>query len=248
MVGLQFTLEWSDMAWRLGAAAAAGVLIGLNRGERGKAAGLRTTLLVILAAALAMILGNLLIPTHGKAADSFVQLDMMRLPLGILTGIGFIGAGTILKKSDLIIGVTTAATIWYVSVLGLCFGAGQFALGAAGTILALIVLAGLAWIEPILKQEQRAILEIVIESGDRSLPIPSSEGELRALIQSSGRRIVSCDTDVERVGDQLFRRRFVLELRWQARRRHNLTPVFLKDLESRPGVTRVTWQVIPTSG
>jgi MgtC family len=52
----------------------------------------------------------------------------MRLPLGILTGVGFIGGGTILKRGDLVTGVTTAATLWLVTVIGLCFGGGQLAL------------------------------------------------------------------------------------------------------------------------
>ncbi|MCL2640097.1 MAG: MgtC/SapB family protein [Phycisphaerales bacterium] len=247
MTGLQLTLEWSDIAWRLGAAAVAGILIGLNRGEHGKAAGLRTTLLVILAAAIAMILGNSLITTHGKANDSFVQLDMMRLPLGILTGIGFIGAGTILKKSDLIIGVTTAATIWYVSVLGLCFGAGAFHLGAVGTVLGLVTLAGLTWIERIVKQKHRAVLDVATESSDAHPLIPT-EDELRAIIESENRRIASCDIAIERLSGQCFRRTFTFELHWQARRHQNPTPTFLTSLESYRNVTRVTWRVIPTSG
>ena len=68
-------------------------------------------------------------PTTGKPTDSFVTLDLMRLPLGILTGMGFIGAGAILKKGDIVLGVTTATTLWFVTVLGLCFGGGQWILG-----------------------------------------------------------------------------------------------------------------------
>ena len=67
----------------------------------------------------------------GKAPDSFVVLDLMRLPLGILTGVGFIGGG-ILKRGDSIQGVTTAATLWFVTVIGLCFGGGQNELGVTG--------------------------------------------------------------------------------------------------------------------
>jgi putative Mg2+ transporter-C (MgtC) family protein len=73
----------------------AGTLIGLNRWERERPAGLRTTILVWLAASLAMIEANVLIGTRGKPADSFAQIDVMRLPLGILSGMGFIGAGVI---------------------------------------------------------------------------------------------------------------------------------------------------------
>ena len=62
----------------------------------------------------------------------------MRLPLGILTGIGFIGAGAILRRGDMVLGATTAATIWFVAVLGICFGGGQIWLGLAALSGALI--------------------------------------------------------------------------------------------------------------
>jgi len=71
----------------------AGAVIGFNREARGHAAGLRTTILVGLAAAVAMIQANVLLTVGGKTSDSFGVMDLMRLPLGILTGVGFIGAG-----------------------------------------------------------------------------------------------------------------------------------------------------------
>jgi putative Mg2+ transporter-C (MgtC) family protein len=73
--------------------------------------GLRTTMLVAVAAAVAMIQANWLMVHMPDTQVSIVRLDMMRLPLGILTGIGFIG-GAILHRGDLVLGVTTAATIW----------------------------------------------------------------------------------------------------------------------------------------
>jgi len=118
----------------------AGAVMGFNREARGHAAGLRTTILVGLAAAVSMIQANVLLPVEGKTTDSFGEIDLMRLPLGILTGVGFIGAGAILRRGDWIIGVTTAATLWIMTVIGLCFGGGQLALGCVATILAVITL------------------------------------------------------------------------------------------------------------
>ena len=69
-------------------------------------------MLVALAAAISMIQVNLLLPSAGKPSDSFVMLDLMRLPLGVLSGMGFIGAGAIVRRNDLVQGVTTAATLW----------------------------------------------------------------------------------------------------------------------------------------
>ena len=123
-------ITWPDIAARLALAILAGALIGLNRGEHGLPAGLRTTLLVCLAACLSMIQANILMASSGRTGDSFVMMDVMRLPLGILSGMGFIGGGVILKRDNLVLGVTTAATLWFVTVLGLCFGGGQLALGS----------------------------------------------------------------------------------------------------------------------
>jgi len=123
------TITAMDIAWRLTLSVIAGALIGLNRGEHGRPAGLRTVLLVTLAASIAMILANALLGTTGKEAQSFVNVDVMRLPLGILTGVGFIGAGAILHRDNLVVGVTTAATLWFSTVMGLCFGSGQGWLG-----------------------------------------------------------------------------------------------------------------------
>ncbi len=121
------TLTWQQIALRLALASAASFCIGLDRDRHGKTAGMRTTMLVCLAATLAMIEANLLLTTAGKTPSSFVQLDVMRLPLGILSGIGFIGAGAILRRGEVVRGLTTAATLWIVTVLGLLFGAGLFA-------------------------------------------------------------------------------------------------------------------------
>src|ERR1700760_2163349 len=122
---MSLQIDGSELLLRLVLPLVAGGLIGLNRGQRDRPAGLRTTMLVCLAASISMIQMNLLLRVSGKTASSFAGVGMMRLPLGILTGVGFIGAGCILKKGDLVRGVTTAATLWYVTVVGLCLGGGQ---------------------------------------------------------------------------------------------------------------------------
>src|SRR6185437_15655189 len=141
------TISWQEIAVRLAWAFVGGLVIGINRGERGRPAGMRTTLLVCLAAAIAMIQANVLMGMRGKTSDSFVVLDLMRLPLGILSGMGFIGAGAILRKGNMVLGVTTAATLWFTTVMGLCFGGGQIGLGAAALALALLTLWGLKAVE-----------------------------------------------------------------------------------------------------
>ena len=83
----------SEICVRLALTIVAGGLIGFNREEHGRAAGLCTMILVCLAASVSMILVNLMMATAGRHADSFIMLDLMRLPSGILSGMGFIGAG-----------------------------------------------------------------------------------------------------------------------------------------------------------
>lgn len=73
-----------------------------------------------------MLQMNDLLTLAGRSGDSFVLNDLMRLPLGILTGVGFIGVGAILRRGSLVIGVTTAATLWYVTVIGCALAAGRF--------------------------------------------------------------------------------------------------------------------------
>jgi len=155
---------WTDIAVRLALTMLAGAIIGLNRGARGHAAGFRTTILVALAASVAMIQANILLPLGGKTSDSFSVMDLMRLPLGILTGVGFIGGGTIVKKGDLVVGVTTAATLWLVTVIGLCLGGGQLILGGAATVLAVITLWILRWVDRIIPREHRARLIVTSEA------------------------------------------------------------------------------------
>jgi hypothetical protein len=97
---MPLTLTWREIALRLALSLIAAALIGLDRGEHGRPAGLRTTLLVCLAACVAIIQTSLLLAAKGRPADSFIMLDLMRLPLGILTGMGFIGGGAILQAGS----------------------------------------------------------------------------------------------------------------------------------------------------
>ena len=81
-----------DLFLRIALACVAGAAVGFNREGRNQAAGLRTTILVCLAACVAMILANMMLITTGKGQGFFAQMDPLRLPLGILSGMGFLGA------------------------------------------------------------------------------------------------------------------------------------------------------------
>ncbi|WP_214475577.1 MgtC/SapB family protein [Mesorhizobium sp. dw_380] len=152
--------DWQDIAARLILTVIAGALIGLNREARGHSAGFRTTILVGLAAALTMVQANILLSASGKTPDSFAVMDVLRFPLGVLTGVGFIGAGAILRRGNLVSGVTTAATLWVMTAIGLAFGGGQYGLGMAGTLLTLLTLLVLKWIDVRIQRDHHAELDI----------------------------------------------------------------------------------------
>lgn len=170
----------TDIAVRLVLTLIAGVAIGLNREAKGHNAGLRTTILVALAAAVAMIQANILLDVSGKTAQSFGVMDVLRFPLGVLTGVGFIGGGAILRRGDLVSGVTTAATLWVMTSIGLAFGGGQLALGVAATLLTLVTLLILKYVDVHIRRDHRAIITILSVEG----PPP----DLNALVKPFGYR------------------------------------------------------------
>ncbi|WP_263409756.1 MgtC/SapB family protein [Terriglobus tenax] len=173
-------VSMTSIALRLGLATISSAAIGFNRDERSHPAGLRTIMLVCMAATLASLELNLLLPTVGKAANSFVQIDPMRLPLGILTGIGFIGAGAIVRRDNFVTGLTTAATIWVVTVLGILFGAGQLVLGSIGAASTIFVLWILEYVDDRLPRKKRGTLSVSVEY------TPTIESEVIALLASTG--------------------------------------------------------------
>ncbi|AZO16346.1 MgtC/SapB family protein [Mesorhizobium sp. M2A.F.Ca.ET.043.05.1.1] len=151
---------WPDLVARLLLTLVAGFFIGLNREARGHSAGLRTTILVGLAACVAMVQANMLLDVSGKTPDSFVRMDVMRFALGVLTGVGFIGGGAILRRGDLVTGVTTAATMWIMTMIGLAFGGGQYGLGMIATVLTLVTLWALKWVDLKIPRDHKAILSV----------------------------------------------------------------------------------------
>ncbi|TIT00336.1 MgtC/SapB family protein [Mesorhizobium sp.] len=171
---------WQDIAARLLLTVLAGSLIGLDREARGQAAGLRTTILVGLAAAIAMTQATILLEVGGKTPDSFARMDVLRFPLGVLTGVGFIGGGAILRRGSLVSGVTTAATLWMMTMIGLAFGGGQYALGAAGTALTLVILLVLKWVDLMIPREHHAVLALTWKAADHD--------ELDMIVGPSGYR------------------------------------------------------------
>jgi len=135
----------SEIIIRLLLAAVIGGIIGFEREVHGRAAGFRTQLIVCVAAVLIMIVSeNYYHYLHN--IDDSLRIDPARISAGALIGIGFLGAGVIIKSGFAVRGLTTAASIWIVSAIGLAIGGGLYLEGiltAIITIVALMVLRGL---------------------------------------------------------------------------------------------------------
>ena len=228
-------LQRDDISLRLVLTVIAGTLVGINRSEHGQAAGLRTTILVCLAASVAMIQTNLLMPTAGRSPDSFATLDLMRLPLGILTGMGFIGGGAILRRGNMVQGVTTAATLWIVTVIGLCLGGGQLALGMTTLATALIVLWALKRLESLIPEERHATLSVSVNAEG------PADNDIPAMLLRAGFKIRSWDV-ISRRGDAVPLRKVRCEVSWHGRRDDILSPPIVNQIALMPGVTRLRWQ------
>jgi putative Mg2+ transporter-C (MgtC) family protein len=140
--GIPDSRELAVIVIRLLAATVLGAAIGYERETAGKAAGLRTHILVT-AGTTVFVLGGI---AAGMAADS---AEISRVIQGIVTGIGFVGAGSILKRESesSIEGVTTSAGIWMAAAIGVTVGLGGLGLALMATVLALLVLRATLWIE-----------------------------------------------------------------------------------------------------
>jgi putative Mg2+ transporter-C (MgtC) family protein len=129
-----------------------GGAIGLERELKAKPAGLRTNILICMGAALLTHVSMAMVMQNGSRVG-----DPARLAAQIVSGVGFLGAGTIMQGSGMVTGLTSAATIWVVAAIGIAIGAGNF-IGAAGAgILVTLVLAGLGRLERTLRRVRRVV-------------------------------------------------------------------------------------------
>jgi len=156
-------MELTELLQRILLAALLGGIIGLERDMHGRAAGLRTHLLVSMGAALFTVLSEL-IATHATAISKFGAVaalsDPGRIAAQVVTGIGFLGAGTIIKEGLTIRGLTTAACLWFVAAIGMAAGSGYFMIAVTTTIVGLFSLISLHYLERIYPKDSYRILKI----------------------------------------------------------------------------------------
>jgi putative Mg2+ transporter-C (MgtC) family protein len=173
--------DYLEMAFRMAAALVAGGLIGLERSHRGRPAGFRTHALVCLSSTLLMLVTAY--ESHWFPRDSAARviLDPTRMAQGIMTGIGFLGAGAIIKDGLSVRGLTTAASIWITAAIGILTGVGFYFAALVGTVLTLGTLSTFRWIEARLPTETYSLF-MVRFARDAAMAEPA----LRSLVQAHG--------------------------------------------------------------
>lgn len=140
-------LEWWDVLIRLAAAAALTGAIGLERELRDRAAGLRTHMLVGIGAALFTIVSAYGWGDFQFSNRSGVVFDPTRIAAQVVTGIGFLGAGAIIRQGITVRGLTTAASLWIVAAIGMAAGAGYYSAALIATGIVLVGLGPFRWLE-----------------------------------------------------------------------------------------------------
>ncbi len=186
-----------EMVLRLLLAAALGGMIGLEREASGKPAGFRTNLLICLGAALLMEI------SHKVAVDSFlltgVVADPGRIAAQIVSGIGFLGAGTIMQsRGGIVTGLTTAATLWVVAAIGMAVGSQYYIPALIATVLVMMTLMILGRVEDHLLPRRAADRTINIEM----LQSEDVLGDIERILTGSG--LVVTGLEVERRNGELF--------------------------------------------
>jgi len=181
-----------DLMLQIGLATLLGGAIGLERELGGKPAGLRTNILICIGSVLYTHLSLAMLT--GSTGAIPVGTDTTRVAAQIVTGVGFIGAGTILHARGAVVGLTSAATIWVVAAIGIALGSGYYLEGVGTTLAVLVVLAGLGRAEKILQAHS---MQSTITIHAR--PGPTVLEDLETLVRRTGLDILTISNRQENV-------------------------------------------------
>ena len=189
--------ELTTSAIRLSAALFAGALIGVERTYHGRPAGFRTHILVCTASSLLMLMAVFPDKVIGETPLEVVRIDPTRMAQGIMTGIGFLGAGVIMKESLAVRGLTTAASIWITASIGVMIGVGLYYAAGAAVVIVLGALSSFRWIEAKVPSLQYSRLEVG-QPPDGVI----TETELTRVINSHG---ITCVGTSYHLDNEVFR-------------------------------------------
>ena len=220
------SLGWDDNLARLSLAAVLGGAIGFERELRDREAGLRTHLLVCLGSALFTIVSAYGFRDFLTSGDQVIRADPTRIAAQIVTGIGFLGAGAIIRQGLSVRGLTTAATLWVAAAIGIAAGAGYYPGAVLGTVVTLIALWPLRiaayQVFERLRPEERSIV-VDLREGTKATQLIEALERAHARIEhfqledEPDRRIVTLtlDTPSEKLLTELADLEFVQGVEWR---------------------------------
>lgn len=186
-----------------------GAVLGYERERHGRSAGLRTNILVCLGAALMMVVSKYFYFKPGEFTGNITTvLDPARIAAQIVTGIGFLGAGVIIKERGGIRGLTTAATLWFNAGVGMACGAGMVILPAFCTFFGLISLTVLKYLEYQIPRDSYKLVQIECHGlGEQTL------APLRGYFTERGMHIVSINFS-QHIKDSTTNYEFIIKGNW----------------------------------
>jgi putative Mg2+ transporter-C (MgtC) family protein len=230
-LSLPVGFEWQPIVIAL----LVGGMIGFEREMHGRPAGLRTHMLVCLASTL-LIFASRVVPDDLLSPDSpaRIVMDPNRLAAGIVTGIGFLGAATVIRAGDIVRGITTGATVWTVAGLGIVIGQGEYSIAIIGAVAVMIVLAGL---DPLTRRIAPVIYRRLTVTGLGS-DMSYLSARVAMILREHGIRVQDLSGS-RGDADQPFELVFHVRLR-------NLqqAPEMLEKICTERGVKRVEWSQI----
>lgn len=222
-----------DICLRLLVAVVLGGLIGLEREFHGRPAGLRTHIMVCLGAAVIMVSAQLFQEYYSpEGAESIYRVDPGRIAAGVVTGIGFLGAGAIIRSRDIVRGLTTAACIWFVAALGIVVGCGLYVPASAAAVIGLLVLTFLDPIGRIVPAVRYDAITIIADSGTAE----DIETLARAVLRKYPVHVQNTSITADRkTGD----RELIMFIRTRGLGdKHEI----MKKLLTLPSVERISWE------
>ena len=220
------TAVHADLLLRILVGTVLGAVIGYERRMHGRPAGLRTHLIVALASSTFMVVSTHFVYFQTYKAGDLVAVDPSRIAASVVTGVGFLGVGAILRTGVNVQGLTTAAGLWLVAAIGLSAGAGMYVVSAFSTLLGVVALTLLRQLEH--KDDGQLVRRISLTLGREAQPLATILAALRA------RKMVVHPAPYEKRVDEGS-----VEITFQARIPDDAEEELVQILESQPGLRRV---------
>lgn len=225
-------ISYHEFFLRIGLAMIFGGAIGLEREKHGRAAGFRTNILVCMGAAMVMMCSQQIYALFRSlnGLEAIARVDPGRIANGIIMGIGFLGAGAIVRHENITRGLTTAACLWFVTGVGIALGLGFYWWAIVGTALALFVLMPVKRLERLLDVDRYNVATVTGDS--RALTFAA----LESALTSSAIRVQTYEMKLDNSANRVT---YVLKLKYSGNRS---AEEILKSLSQINGVVSTEWQ------